>query len=376
MKISFLQTILFLIISLPYLNAAPPIINYAGQVAVNDEAFDGIGLFKFAIVSTTGETVTSHWSNDGTSTAGSEPNANVSVSVNGGLYSILLGNSSISGMSSLDPSLFSSHSNVMLRVWFSDGVNGFQQLSPDRPFASVPYALNAGSVTLGSGSVSRSMLASDILSDLNGIIGKNRLSQQVLDDLNRTITQAMLEPSLQSALSKASVSTTISDDLNITNQDVIFASRTATETLTVNLPSAAENDGRTIRLVPTNNKPLRIESITGELNGADWMNLQQPIELLSNQGVWVAFGDAPQVGVRGKVKDIIEGSASSSPENLTDVNGTLFFRANDGTNGQELWKSDGTEAGTVMVKDIWAGSYRLLSRKPHRCQRHPLFPCQ
>ena len=38
------------------------------------------------------------------------------------------------------------------------------------------------------------------------------------------------------------------------------------------------------------------------------------------------------------------------------MNGTLFFRANDGTNGNELWKSDGTEAGTVLVKDIWAGT--------------------
>ena len=26
-----------------------------------------------------------------------------------------------------------------LRVWFSDGVNGFEQISPDRRFASVPY---------------------------------------------------------------------------------------------------------------------------------------------------------------------------------------------------------------------------------------------
>src|SRR4030095_417794 len=43
--------------------------------------------------------------------------------------------------------------------------------------------------------------------------------------------------------------------------------------------------------------------------------------------------------------------------NLTDVNGTLFFSAQiDGDGfGQELWKSDGTENGTVRVKDINPG---------------------
>jgi RHS repeat-associated protein len=51
------------------------------------------------------------------------------------------------------------------------------------------------------------------------------------------------------------------------------------------------------------------------------------------------------------VKDIWS-VASSSPSKLTAVNGTLFFAASDGTNGTELWKSDGTSAGTVMVKDI------------------------
>ena len=34
---------------------------------------------------------------------------------------------------------------------------------------------------------------------------------------------------------------------------------------------------------------------------------------------------------------------------------TLFFYANDGMSGFELWKSDGTEAGTVLVKDINGG---------------------
>jgi len=38
-----------------------------------------------------------------------------------------------------------------------------------------------------------------------------------------------------------------------------------------------------------------------------------------------------------------------------NVNGTLFFRANDGTTGIELWTSDGTDAGTTRVKDISLG---------------------
>ena len=45
-----------------------------------------------------------------------------------------------------------------------------------------------------------------------------------------------------------------------------------------------------------------------------------------------------------------------SAKYLTNVNGTLFFTANDGTNGRELWKSDGTADGTVLVKDIASGS--------------------
>ena len=55
------------------------------------------------------------------------------------------------------------------------------------------------------------------------------------------------------------------------------------------------------------------------------------------------------------VKDI-NPDAGSNPGDLVAVGSTLFFSANDGTHGEELWKSDGTHAGTVMVKDINVGS--------------------
>jgi ELWxxDGT repeat protein len=55
------------------------------------------------------------------------------------------------------------------------------------------------------------------------------------------------------------------------------------------------------------------------------------------------------------VKDINPGETGSSPNHLANIDGTLFFAANDGAHGVELWKSDGTEAGTVMVSDIQAG---------------------
>ncbi len=38
------------------------------------------------------------------------------------------------------------------------------------------------------------------------------------------------------------------------------------------------------------------------------------------------------------------------------LNGQIFFAANTSTYGLELWKSDGTEAGTTIVKDIYSGN--------------------
>ncbi|MDP6512603.1 MAG: DUF5011 domain-containing protein [SAR202 cluster bacterium] len=69
--------------------------------------------------------------------------------------------------------------------------------------------------------------------------------------------------------------------------------------------------------------------------------------------LWKSDGTAAGTAL---IKDIRPGLLPSIPYDLTVVGGTLFFRANDGINGFELWKSDGTNAGTLLVKDINPGS--------------------
>ena len=61
-------------------------------------------------------------------------------------------------------------------------------------------------------------------------------------------------------------------------------------------------------------------------------------------------------GLTTMIKDINPGANSSAPTVLTDLNGTLLFWANNGTNGTELWKSTGTAASTQMIEDISLGA--------------------
>ena len=68
-------------------------------------------------------------------------------------------------------------------------------------------------------------------------------------------------------------------------------------------------------------------------------------------GARAAPGDATAT----LVANIAPGGADFFPTQLTNVNGTVFFRANDGANGQELWKTDGTLGGTTMVEDAVPG---------------------
>jgi ELWxxDGT repeat protein len=93
---------------------------------------------------------------------------------------------------------------------------------------------------------------------------------------------------------------------------------------------------------------------------------------LSNNRIFFVADDAKtgkelwmSTGVSGNatlVKDIRTNSVGigltqgSEPTHLVNANGRIFFLADDGVNGRELWTSTGTSASTVLVRNIAAGS--------------------
>lgn len=95
------------------------------------------------------------------------------------------------------------------------------------------------------------------------------------------------------------------------------------------------------------------------------VNTPTGITLLGNKIVFagqkIGFGkelcisDGTNAGTI-QVKDIRSGSNDSNPSGFAVHNNEVFFVADDGVNGYEIWKSDGTTAGTVLAIDLIPGS--------------------
>ena len=67
----------------------------------------------------------------------------------------------------------------------------------------------------------------------------------------------------------------------------------------------------------------------------------------SGEELWTSDGTA---GGTVQVRDIVPGTQGSTPSNLTDVAGMLFFSVRNGEGDGELWASDGTTAGTLRLR--------------------------
>jgi hypothetical protein len=141
----------------------PQVINYQGKIVAGGVNFNGTGQFKFALVDGSGSPA--YWTNDNSHLDGSEPSTAVTLAVTKGLYSVLLGDTTLTNMTAISPAVFN-NPDVRLRVWFNDGTHGSQLLTPDQRIAAVGYAVIAAGVP--SGAITSPMIA-------NGAVGNPQL---------------------------------------------------------------------------------------------------------------------------------------------------------------------------------------------------------
>ncbi len=143
---------------------------------------------------------------------------------------------------------------------------------------------------------------------------------------------------------------TANDGLNGTELWTSDGTESGTVMVTDLLPGSSDQYGS---LLPSSSNPQDLTDVDGTLYFAAYE---------TDHGAELFKSDGSESGTV-LVKDIFPGSTSvenygdfpnsSAPRNFAAVDGTLYFTANDGTHGEELWKSDGTESGTVMVKDLF-----------------------
>ena len=156
MKIRFILPIILSLVSFcPLVWSAPEILNYSGRITVSGEPYSGQGYFKFALVNRGG--TISYWTNDGNYTLVQEPASAVATQVNGGVYSVQLGDGALANMQAIPGQIFKDHNDVHLRIWFAQSASGpFDLLSlPIRQSLLCSYSLKWGgstSVSAGSGS--------------------------------------------------------------------------------------------------------------------------------------------------------------------------------------------------------------------------------
>jgi ELWxxDGT repeat protein len=100
---------------------------------------------------------------------------------------------------------------------------------------------------------------------------------------------------------------------------------------------------------------------TGSSNPAGLTNVKGIAYFTANDGIsgvelWKSTGNTGLSPITALVKDILPGPGSSNPNSFANLKGNLVFAANDGTNGNELWKSNGSTVGTTLLRDIRPGA--------------------
>ena len=211
-------------------------------------------------------------------------------------------------------------------------MNGFQQVSPDRPFASVPYAFSAGNAKtagyapIAHGAITKSMLSREVIGELDRKITMNDLDPAVITDLNDSVADGSIGASK------------LSSEVSNTLKPAILSQ-----------PSSILEVGGTTAY-------LAVDA-TGGNNSYQWKKNGVDIVGATNQNLSIADLNASQhEGNYSVVVSNAFGSATSSVAQI-DVNGSL----SEGLVG--WWKFDETD-GNIAYDSSGNGNDGNLTNGP------------
>lgn len=175
----------------------PQMIHYQGRATFSGTPYSGTGYFKFALVDAAGAF---YWYSDALSPAG-VPTAPVTLNVRNGVYSAMLGNTALPGMTYTIPPTVFNNTVVFLRVWFGPDPGSITLVTPDIRIASVGYAMIAETVVdgmiteqkLGDGAVTVRKLANDAITSAK--LAEGAVSSRELRD--KSVTSVDLDDDIK-----------------------------------------------------------------------------------------------------------------------------------------------------------------------------------
>jgi ELWxxDGT repeat protein len=117
-----------------------------------------------------------------------------------------------------------------------------------------------------------------------------------------------------------------------------------------------KSDGTTAGTVTVNdpNVPVRPDDLTN-VNGTLFFS---GTDRIHDEELWKSDGTTAGTVM---VKDILAPFGPSYPTNLTNVDGTLFFTTHDVINGRRLWRSDGTPEGTILLENLGPSGSNIVT---------------
>ena len=202
------------------------------------------------------------WNSDGTS--GSQPQAAVSLGVTNGLFTVQVGNPALTNMTTIPESIFL-NTNLLLQVWFNDGVHGWAALNPAQALTATPYAnfaIAAGTLT---GTLPTSQLSGSVpTSQLSGSVPASSLTGSVPAATLTSVPAAGLTGTLPLAVFPTNVALAGALNLDVNSTYGSNPGTVRSNALTFGTGPAGSGEGIASKRVGTS--PYDLEFFTGFIN--------------------------------------------------------------------------------------------------------------